>query len=158
MGQRGNMSKRKQIEMSEAEVAEFLRDGRTMSVATNGRAGYPHLVAMWYGFLDGKPAFWTYGKSQKIRNLERDNRITCLIETGASYDQLRGVMLVGRGEIITDRELVMKVGESVYERYNGPLTARARPQVEAMGRKRVAVRIAVERVVSWDHRKLGGAY
>ena len=152
------MSKRKQIEMSDAEVAEFLRDGRTMNVATNGREGYPHLVAMWYGFLDDTPVFWTYAKSQKIRNLERDHRITCLIETGDRYDQLRGVMLVGRGEIITDRELVMKVGQSVYERYNGPLTDAARPQIEYMGRKRVAVRIAIERVVSWDHRKLGGAY
>jgi PPOX class probable F420-dependent enzyme len=152
------MSKRKQIEMSDTEVAEFLRDGRTMNVATNGRDGYPHLVAMWYGFLDGKPAFWTYAKSQKIRNLERDNRITCLIETGESYDQLRGVMLVGRGEIITDRELVMQVGASVYQRYNGPLTDEARPQVEYMGRKRAAVRIDIERVVSWDHRKLGSAY
>ena len=90
------MSKRKQIEMSEDEVAAFLRDGRTMNVATNGREGYPHLVAMWYGFSEGKPAFWTYGKSQKIRNLERDNRITCLIETGDRYDQLGGVMKNGR--------------------------------------------------------------
>lgn len=152
------MSKRKQIQMSAAEVAEFLRERHTMSVATNGREGYPHLVAMWYGFLDGKPAFWTYAKSQKIRNLERDNRITCLIEAGESYDQLRGVMLVGRGEILADREAVMQVGESIYERYNGPLTDETRPLVEHMGRKRVAVLIEVERVVSWDHRKLGGAY
>jgi len=158
MSRKRKMSKRKQIEMNDVEVAEFLRAGRTMNVATNGREGYPHLVAMWYGFLDDKPAFWTYGKSQKIRNLERDNRITCLIETGESYDQLRGVMLVGRGEIITDRELVMKVGASVYERYNGTLTDETRPQVEHMGRKRVAVRIDIERVVSWDHRKLGGVY
>ena len=150
------MSKRKQIEMSDAEVAQFLREGHTMSVATNGRDGYPHLVAMWYGFLDGKPAFWTYARSQKTRNLERDNRITCMIEDGKSYDQLRGVMLAGRATIFRDAETVMKVGASVYERYNGPLTDETRPMVQLMGRKRVAVCIEVERVVSWDHRKLDG--
>src|SRR5207253_5866924 len=86
------MSKRKQIEMSDTEVAQFLNERHTMSVATNGRDSYPHLVAMWYGFLDGKPAFWTYARSQKTRNLERDNRITCMIEDGDSYATLRGVM------------------------------------------------------------------
>ena len=150
------MSKRKQIEMSEAEVARFLDERHTMSVATNGRDGFPHLVAMWYGFLDGKPAFWTYAKSQKTRNLERDDRITCMIEDGDTYATLRGVMLVGRATIFRDIETVMKVGESVYERYNGPLTDQTRTVVRHMGRKRVAVCIEVERVVSWDHRKLDG--
>jgi len=111
---------------------------------------------MWYGFFDGKPAFWTYARSQKTRNLERDNRITCMVEAGESYDQLRGVMLVGRATILRDAEAVMQVGESVYERYNGPITDETRPLVAHMGRKRVAVCIEVERVVSWDHRKLDG--
>ena len=150
------MSKRKQIEMSDTEVAQLLSECHTMSVATNGRDGYPHLVAMWYGFFDGKPAFWTYARSQKTRNLERDNRITCMIEDGDSYATLRGVMLVGRATIFRDTETVMKVGESVYERYNGPLTDETRPLVQHMGRKRIAVCIEVERVVSWDHRKLDG--
>ena len=150
------MSKRKQIEMSEAEVFAFLNEGHTMSVATNGRDGYPHVMAMWYGFLDGKPAFWTYAKSQKIRNLERDDRITLMVEDGDTYAALRGVMLAGRARVYRDAETVMKVGESVYERYNGPVTEQTRPVVEHMGRKRVAVCIEVERVVSWDHRKLAG--
>lgn len=150
------MSKRKQIEMSEAEVAAFLRERHTMSVATNGRDGYPHVMAMWYGFVEDKPAFWTYARSQKIRNLERDNRITCMIEDGTTYATLRGVMLSGRAVILRDGETVMRVGESVYERYNGPLTEETRPLVQYMGRKRVAVCIEVERVVSWDHRKLDG--
>jgi PPOX class probable F420-dependent enzyme len=150
------MSKRKQIEMSEAEVAEFLSGRHTMSVATNGRDGFPHLVAMWYGFLDGKPAFWTYARSQKTRNLERDDRITLMVEDGDTYATLRGVMLAGRATICRDAETVMRVGENVYERYNGPLTDEARPLVAHMGRKRVAVCIEVERVVSWDHRKLDG--
>ncbi|HKQ09111.1 MAG TPA: TIGR03618 family F420-dependent PPOX class oxidoreductase [Blastocatellia bacterium] len=150
------MSKRKQIEMTDAEVAAFLNERHTMSVATNGRDGCPHLVAMWYGFLDGKPAFWTYGKSQKVRNLERDDRITLMVEDGTTYATLRGVMITGRATVYRDAETVMKVGESVYGRYNGPLTDETRPLVAHMGRKRVAVCIEVERVVSWDHRKLDG--
>ena len=150
------MSKRKQIEMTDAEVAAFLNERHTMSVATNGRDGFPHLVAMWYGFLDGKPAFWTYAKSQKMRNLERDDRITLMVEDGATYATLRGVMMAGRATVYRDAETVMKVGQSVYERYNGPLTDETRPLVAHMGRKRIAVSIEVERVVSWDHRKLDG--
>ncbi|HKP12837.1 MAG TPA: TIGR03618 family F420-dependent PPOX class oxidoreductase [Blastocatellia bacterium] len=142
--------------MSAAEVAAFLNERHTMSVATNGRDGYPHVMAMWYGFLDGKPAFWTYAKSQKVRNLERDDRITLMVEDGDTYATLRGVMLTGRARIFRDAGTVMKVGESVHERYNGPVTEQTRPAVEQMGRKRVAVCIEVERVVSWDHRKLSG--
>ncbi|MBV9040329.1 MAG: PPOX class F420-dependent oxidoreductase [Acidimicrobiia bacterium] len=142
--------------MTPEEVDTFLHERHTMSVATIGADGRPHVVAMWYGFLDGKPAFWTYGKSQKVRNLERDNRVSVMIEDGDTYATLRGVMLAGRATIYDDTETVMKVGASVYERYNGPLTVETRPLVAQMGRKRVAVCIEVERVISWDHRKLDG--
>ena len=89
------MSRRAQIAMSEEEVDEFLRGRHTMNVATIGPDGRVHLVAMWYGFTaDDRPAFWTYGRSQKILNLQRDPSITCLVETGATYPELKGVELV----------------------------------------------------------------
>ncbi|MEA3020636.1 MAG: hypothetical protein QOI47_2160 [Actinomycetota bacterium] len=152
------MSRRDVIRMSEAEVDEFLSGRHVMNVATIGGDGRPHLVAMWYGFHDGKPAWWTYGKSQKILNLRRDPRITCLVETGETYDQLRGVELVGTGTILEERTDVMAVGRSVFERYTGPWSEAAEGGVAQMGAKRVAVRIEVEQVVSWDHTKLGGTY
>lgn len=152
------MSRRDLIKMTEAEVAEFLSGRHTMNVATIGKDGRPHLVAMWYGFLGDKTAWWTYGRSQKVLNLRRDPRITCLVETGETYDQLRGVELVGIGTILEDRDDVMTVGRSVFERYTGPWTDAAEGGVAAMGAKRVAVRIDVESVVSWDHTKLGGTY
>jgi len=150
------MSQRDKIRMNEEELAAFLSETRTMNVSTNGPDGYPHLVAMWYGFLDGELTFWTYRKSQKIRNLERDDKITCLVEAGTAYNELRGVMIKGRGVIIEDKTQVMSVGRSVYERYQGVLNDAAQLILQRMGRKRVAVRIEVEQVVSWDHRKLGG--
>jgi PPOX class probable F420-dependent enzyme len=140
--------------MSEDEVAAFLAGRHSMSVATNGPDGYPHLVAMWYGFLDGAPAIWTYAKSQKVQNLRRDDRITCLIEDGDNYQELQGLMLVGRGVIIDDMAQKMAVGKSLYERYTGPLTAESQADLERNARKRVVIRIEVERVMSWDHRKL----
>lgn len=154
------MSRRDAIRMTEAEIASFLRErGHTMAVATVGRDGRPHLVAMWYGFLDGLPAFWTYAKSQKIRNLERDPRITCLVEDGDRYEELRGVEIIGTGEIRTDPESRLAVGASVFERYNDtPFTDEVRPVIERMGAKRAVVVIHPERYVSWDHRKLGGGY
>ena len=152
------MSRRDQIRMTPEEVDAFLHDVRTMNVATIGPDGRPHLAAMWYGFLDGAPAFWTYGKSQKIVNLRRDNRITCLVEAGTTYESLRGVELIGIGTILEDRESVMAVGRSVFERHTGPLSEAGLPGLEQVGAKRVAVRIDVEKVVSWDHTKLGGVY
>jgi PPOX class probable F420-dependent enzyme len=152
------MSRRDQIRMSDAEIREFLAGRHTMNVATLNHDGTVHLVAMWFTVLDGDPVFWTYGTSQKMRNLERDERITCLVETGDDYADLRGVELVGRGEIVTDRSAVMKIGWEVADKYTGPLTEDARPFVEQTGAKRNAVRVHVDRVVSWDHRKLGGAY
>lgn len=152
------MSRRDQVRMDDQEMGEFLAGRHTMSVATIGKDGRPHLVAMWYGFLEGDPAFWTYARSQKVANLRRDPRITCLVETGGSYEELQGVELVGQGTIISDEATRMTVAASVYERYTGPVTDDVRPLLEAMGAKRVAVRIAVDSTVSWDHRKLGGRY
>jgi PPOX class probable F420-dependent enzyme len=145
--------------MSEEEVDEFLHGRHTMNVATIGPDGRVHLVAMWYGFTaDDRPAFWTYGRSQKILNLQRDPRITCLVETGATYAELKGVELVGTGVILDSQDDVQATGRSVYERYNGEWSDAAAAGVAAMGAKRVVVRIDVEKVVSWDHAKLGGTY
>ena len=152
------MSRRDQIRMTDEEVSAFLDGRHVMNVASIGADGQPHLVAMWYGFLDDAPAFWTYGKSQKVVNLCRDPRITCLVEAGDSYSELRGVELVGTATVLDDRESVLAVGRSVYERYTGPFSDTALPALEQMGAKRVAVRIDVGKVVSWDHGKLGGTY
>ncbi|HZB70810.1 MAG TPA: pyridoxamine 5'-phosphate oxidase family protein [Acidimicrobiales bacterium] len=144
--------------MTDEEVEAFLDGRHTMNVATIGPAGRIHLVAMWYGFLEGAPAFWTYGKSQKILNLRRDPRITALVETGEQYEELRGVELVGTGTIVEDRERIMELGRSVFERYTGPYTDEMAPVLEATGAKRLVVKLEIESVVSWDHGKLGGRY
>lgn len=153
------MSRRSTITMTDDEVASFLRGRHTMNVATIGPDGRIHLVAMWYGFVDDDVlAFWTYGKSQKVRNLERDPHLTCLVETGDTYAELKGVELVGTGTVVTDHDVVMAVGRSVYERYNGEWNDAAAAGVAAMGAKRSVVTIGVDKVVSWDHTKLGGRY
>lgn len=143
--------------MSEAEVEAFLRQPHHLQVATIARDGRPHLVSMWYGFLDGAPSLWTYGRSQKVVNLRRDPRLTCLAESGRHYDELKGVELVARATILDDPFTVLAVGRSVFDRYMGPFTEDDRPRLERMSAKRVAVRIDVERVVSWDHAKLAPA-
>ena len=152
------MSRRDQIRMTDEELASYLDGRHTMNVATINHDGSIHLVAMWYAMDGSDPVFWTYMKSQKIRNLERDPRITCLVETGEAYEELKGVELVGRGEIITERERILELGEQVAARYTGPVTDETRPFIHAAGEKRYAVRVHVERTVSWDHSKLGGTY
>ncbi len=152
------MSRRDQIRMTDAEIEEYLSGRHTMNVASFNHDGTIHLVAMWYAVLDGDPVFWTFGKSQKIKNLQRDPRITLLVESGEEYAELRGVEIVGTATVVTDRDEIMEIGEAVYARYFGEVTDEVRPFVELTGAKRYGVRISPERVVSWDHRKLEGAY
>jgi PPOX class probable F420-dependent enzyme len=153
------MSRRDQIRMTPDEVRDFLAGRHTMNVATYNHDGTIHLVALWYGFIGDAPAFWTYGKSQKILNLKRDPRITCLVETGDAYENLKGVELVGTGSVIDDPATVHALGLDVHARYwGGDDAAAAETAVARMGAKRFAVRIDVARVVSWDHTKLAGAY
>jgi PPOX class probable F420-dependent enzyme len=149
------VNQRDLIKMTSEEVEAFLRERHAMTMSTISPDGTIHSVAMWYGFLEGAVAFETKAKSQKVQNLRRDPRLTCLVEAGESYDQLRGVTLVGRGEITDDPDRMWELGVSVFERYNAPYTEEMKPYVEAMLRKRVVVKLHVDRTISWDHRKLG---
>ena len=149
------VNQRSQITMSDAEVRAFVESSRTATMATVGPNGTPHLVAMWFGVIDGQVWFETKARSQKAVNLRRDPRITVMIEDGLTYDTLRGVSLEGTATIVDDPEALWAVGVSVWERYNGPYTDEVKPLVEFMLNKRVAVRVDVGRVRSWDHRKLG---
>lgn len=148
-------NQRSKIVMSDAEITDFVARSRTGTLATVGPGGQPHLVAMWFGVIDGEIWLETKLKSQKVVNLKRNPRVSFLIEDGMTYDSLRGVSFEGVAEIHDDPSLIFAVGVSVWERYNGPYTADLKPAVEMMMNKRVAVRIVVRRVRSWDHHKLG---
>jgi PPOX class probable F420-dependent enzyme len=153
------VSQRARIRMTDEEARAFLDEPRTMTVATLDAFGHPHLVAMWYGFVDDRPAFWTYAKSQKVVNLRRDPRITVLVEAGETYHELRGVQLRGTGTVTDDPETVLAVGEDVFRRYQRTeVTEDVRDGLRDQASKRVAVLIEVQELVSWDHRKLGCAY
>ena len=144
------------IKMTPEEVDSFIHERRPMSMCSINHDGSIHAVAMWYGFLDGLIAVETKAKSQKVQNLRRNPTLTCLFEDGDAYEELRGVELVGRGEIVDDPERMFELGKSVFERYYGAeYTEELRPFIETMLNKRVVVQLHVERTVSWDHRKLG---
>ncbi|MEV4235142.1 MULTISPECIES: PPOX class F420-dependent oxidoreductase [unclassified Nocardia] len=149
------VNQRAQIVMSDAEISEFLERSRIATLATIGPNGAPHLTAMWYALIDGEIWFETKAKSQKAVNLRRDPRVTCMVEAGQTYDQLRGVSIEGHAEIIDDADKLFAVGVSVWERYTGPYSEEVRPLVEQMLNKRIAVRVIPDRLRSWDHRKLG---
>lgn len=143
------------VQMGDDEIHDYLIRSRTMTLATLGPDGHPHLVAMWYSVIDGEIWFETKAKSQKAVNLRRDPRVTCLVEDGLTYDRLRGVSIEGRAEIVDDADALWRVGVDIWERYNGPYSEEVRPLVEFMLNKRVAIRVRTDRVRSWDHRKLG---
>src|SRR6516225_4638597 len=114
------MNRRDHIHMSDDEIRAFLGDQRTLQIATIDHDGWPHLVAMWYVCIKDQVVFWTYAKSQKAINLQRDDRLTCLVETGESYSELRGVQIKGRANIRNDYETVQRIGKDIFERYSGP--------------------------------------
>ena len=145
--------------MTDDEVEAFLHERQTMNIASFGPDGNIHLVAMWYGFLGANPAFETFAKSQKVLNLRRDPRITVLVEDGDVYEELRGVEIVGRAIVHDDREPLMAVAANVVERYFPIDKPDDIPAIaEALATKRVCIEIVPEKIVSWDHRKLGGRY
>jgi PPOX class probable F420-dependent enzyme len=153
------VSRRGQIKFSDAELAAFLQEQRVVVCATNGVSGWPHLMPLWYVIRDGEVWAWTYGKSQKMRNLERDPRATLQIEAGDSYDQLRGAMIEADTEIHRETEVVAKLGAELAERYgSGALSPEAWEAIRAQAPKRVALRFIPRRTATWDHRKLAGGY
>jgi PPOX class probable F420-dependent enzyme len=147
------------VKMSDEEVAVMLADNLKVQVASNGHDGVPHLTTLFYIVRDGKIAFWTYGRSQKIRNLERDPRVSALVEDGTDYFELRGVSISGRAELVRDYDAIFSIGAEVATRMVGAESFEAlgdfgRETVEKQAQKRVAVIIHPDHVASWDHRKM----
>ncbi len=166
------MSRRDQIKMSEAEIASFLHEERTVTCATIGPRGWPHLMPLWYVLREPAQGqgpriwAWTYAVSQKVRNLERDPRATLQVEAAEQYQELRGVMLECEVVIHRDIEIVSALGQEIFRRYaaprgKAPVDALA-PEVAAMVDKQASKRVALEfverRRATWDHRKLAGVY
>lgn len=143
--------------MSEAEVDEFLANQRTITCATLSRNGWPHLAPLWYFQRDGQLWGWTFAKSQKTRNLERDSRATLQVEAGLEYQELRGVTLECDVVLHRDLEFVTGIGIELMERYSGGVGG-AEEFVKLQAPKRVGLQFVERSRASWDHSKLGGTY
>jgi len=167
------VSRREQIKMSEAELAAFLGEERTVTCATVGPRGWPHLMPLWYVLREppaGAPGprlwAWTYAASQKARNVERDPRATLQVEAGEEYQELRGVMFECDVVVHRDVESVKALGHEIFARYAAPrgqppapeLPAEVGAMVDKQALKRVALEFVERRRASWDHRKLSGTY
>jgi Pyridoxamine 5'-phosphate oxidase len=150
---------RNAVAMSDREVSSLLAENLKVQVASNGPEGTPHLTTLFYIVREGKIAFWTYGRSQKIRNLERDPRVSALVEDGVDYFELRGVSITGRAQIIRDYSRIYSIGSEVATRMLDAESFEAlgdlgRETVEKQAQKRVAVIIHPDHVATWDHRKM----
>jgi PPOX class probable F420-dependent enzyme len=141
--------------MTPDEVHAMLSTNRKVQIATRNADGSTHLVTMFYVVLDGRIAFWTYRSSQKARNLARDPRITCLVETGDDYFELRGVQVRGVARCIDDPAAVADIGRRVSAGLTGVPAEFLDGYVAQAARKRIGFTVEPERVVSWDHRRLG---
>jgi PPOX class probable F420-dependent enzyme len=150
-------SRRDQIAMTEDELRAFVAEQMIVSVATIGPRGRPHLVPLWYSPDGIVLRSWTYAKSQKAKNLDRDPRATLQIEDGVLYQELRGVMLECDVALERDPGEVEKYGLALFERY-AELNPDVEEMVRAQAQKRVGLTFTPTRTVSWDHRKLGGTY
>jgi PPOX class probable F420-dependent enzyme len=151
--------RRDAIRMSDEEVWKFVEERKSLQVATLNRDGSPHLTTLWFAVLDGDIVFETFTKSQKIRNLQRDPRIAVLVEDGTTYAELRGVSINGRAELYSEPEQVHRYALAVMRRNQPEIPVDQLVGVaRMMAAKRTAVVVKAERIVSWDHRKLGGRY
>jgi hypothetical protein len=152
------MKQRDQVAMTGDEAAALLTAGRKVQLATIGQDGFPHLVTMYYVMRDGQIAFWTYRKSQKALNLERDPRISCLVEDGEEYFDLRGVLVQGIAHRIDDTAAIAEIGRGITTVVGGPVADAGQEALEAYvahaATKRFAYLVEPQRVISWDHTKL----
>jgi PPOX class probable F420-dependent enzyme len=149
-----SMPTRAAIALSDDEISTYLAAPRTLVLATIGEDGSPHQVALSYVMDGPDPRFWTYRRSQKVRNIERDPRVSCLVEDGTEHFELRGVQLAGRATISTDRDDIRATWRRLSEKYHGPITVAMLANFDRQADKRCVVTVAVDRVASWDHRKL----
>jgi PPOX class probable F420-dependent enzyme len=148
--------------MSDQEVREFLEQSQTIILCSIGKNGVPHPMPMWFGLEeDGAIVMTTFSKSQKIKNLQRDPRVSLLVEAGGVYSELRAIILYGQAEVVSDPDAVVAVLERVSAR-SGMLPSGSpeaiREGLRATALKRCLIRVKPERIVSFDHRKLGGVY
>ncbi len=145
------------VRMTDEEVRDFLENAHSLQVATLGKDGAPHLTTVWFGIRDGKILFETYGKSQKVLNLRRDNRIAVLAEDGHTYDKLRGVSINGTAEVIDENpRLTEDMRFLVDVHFKGQTEEQLDATAAQMAKKRIVVAVTPEKVMSWDHTKLGG--
>ena len=156
---------RKDISLSDKELAEFLESGHTLQVASIDADGYPHLAPMWYVVRDGKITFRSFTKSQKILNLRRNPKLSVLLESGETYDELKGVMIRGTATLVDDRATVLATYGAIAAKYRmigGQSVELDGVALEAAfgsyAEKNTAVVVEPVKVASWDHAKLGGAY
>jgi PPOX class probable F420-dependent enzyme len=154
-------SRRDQIKLTPGELEELIEAERIVIVSSLGPRGWPHSMPLWYVPREGEVWIWTYSKSQKVKNLERDPRATLLIETGEEYGELRGVQIEAEAELIRDLDRIVDYAKEMTVRYSEGISAvegDAEAGLRAQAPKRVAIRFHPKRVASWDHRKLGGTY
>ncbi len=145
--------------MTDEEIESFIDSRKSLQVGTIERDGSIHLSTLWFAVVDGKIVFETYTKSQKIRNLQRDDRITILVEDGLAYEDLRGVMIKGRARLVTDHAAVHPLALAVMRRNQPDVPDELLDAAAAeMSAKRTAVVVEPSKVVSWDHTKLGSTY
>ena len=148
------MKQRDRVAMTAGEAAAFLAESRKLQLATINQDGTPHLVTMFYVMLGGRIAFWTYRASQKARNLARDPRVTCLVETGEEYFDLRGVQVAGVARLVDDAAGVLEIGRGIAAVMAGMPGDQLEDYVAHTARKRVGFLVEPQRIISWDHRKL----
>jgi len=144
--------------MPAAEQAAFLAGAKTLILSSIDSSGYPHSVAMWFSLIDGLVHMTTFRKSQKVVNLRRNPKVSLLAEAGSRYEELRGLMIRGRAEILEDIDLCADILADVQSRYFGSNDPSVRDVLRRQAAKRVAIRVRAERIASWDHSKLGGVY
>jgi general stress protein 26 len=155
------LSRRAQIKLTQAEQLELLESQRIVSVASFGPRGWPHVMPLWYVPREGRIWIWTYAKSQKVKNLERDHRATLLVETGVEYQELRGVQIEARARLHRDQDTIVEFAKELTVRYAAGIESVEGDAVEALraqAPKRVTIEFEPVRTATWDHRKLGGTY
>ena len=96
---------------------EFLKTQKILRLSTIDKNNFPHITPVWYIFSGKKIYIGTDTKSQKIKNLEKNNHVSFCVDVGVNAPNIYGVMGQGIANIILEMPKAKKIAKKILLKY-----------------------------------------
>jgi PPOX class probable F420-dependent enzyme len=132
--------------LDDTRVQGFLASKEVAVLATLQADGSPLAMPMWFLHAPATLTMISVAETQKVRNLRRDPRVSVVAEAVTGSGEIRGVIVQGRVEFLSDGPERRALIERFHEKYR---RLEKLWEGKAMPPNRVMFRIVPSRVRSW---------